>query len=271
MRYLKYLLVFYIFACLSSCSKDKTFNVIAFYTAKNDPAHISFVHEANRWFELKSQEMGFIYDSTNNWNNLNDKFLSRYKLILFLDTRPDSASRRAAFERYMENGGAWIGFHFAGFALDHSDFPQNWDWYHNKFLGSGEYKGNTWRPTPAYLKVEKNHPVTSGMPAIFKASANEWYSWHNDLRKNPDIEILLSIDTSSFPLGTGPKLHEIWHQGDYPVVWTNRKYRMLYVNMGHNDIDYEHDSNRELSFTFGNEYQDKLIINALNWLSERNK
>ena len=26
------------------------FKVIAFYTAKNDRAHISFVHEANRWF-----------------------------------------------------------------------------------------------------------------------------------------------------------------------------------------------------------------------------
>jgi hypothetical protein len=26
------------------------FKAIAFYTAKNDLAHISFVHEANRWF-----------------------------------------------------------------------------------------------------------------------------------------------------------------------------------------------------------------------------
>jgi len=26
------------------------FHVIAFYTGKNDPAHISFVKEANRWF-----------------------------------------------------------------------------------------------------------------------------------------------------------------------------------------------------------------------------
>jgi hypothetical protein len=26
------------------------FRVIAFYTARNDQAHISFVHEANKWF-----------------------------------------------------------------------------------------------------------------------------------------------------------------------------------------------------------------------------
>jgi uncharacterized protein len=36
--------------------------------------------------------------------------------------------------------------------------------------------------------------------------------------------------------------------------------------MGHNDIDYENQTNRALSFTFGNEAQDKLILNALEWL-----
>ena len=30
--------------------ESSKFRVIAFYTAKNDKAHISFVHEANRWF-----------------------------------------------------------------------------------------------------------------------------------------------------------------------------------------------------------------------------
>lgn len=81
--------------------------------------------------------------------------------------------------------------------------------------------------------------------------------------KNPDIKILVAIDKSSFPLGTGPKAHEIWHSGYYPVVWSNKKYKMLYVNMGHNDIDYEHGTNKTLSYTFDNENQNKLILNAL--------
>ena len=38
---------------------------------------------------------------------------------------------------------------------------------------------------------------------------------------------------------------------------------MLYVNMGHNDIDYENKTDKELSFTFNNEIQDKLVIDAL--------
>jgi hypothetical protein len=170
----------------------------------------------------------------------------------------------------MENGGAWMGFHFAGFALTPSGYLQNWDWYHNQFLGSGEYVSNTWRPTSAVLQVEDStHPTTKNLPATFKSSPNEWYRWANDLRTNADIKILLSIDPASFPLGTGPKPSEIWHNGYYPVAWTNKKFKMMYVNMGHNDMDYEHrfdDSNKTLSFTFDNEIQNKLILNGLLWL-----
>ena len=64
----------------------------------------------------------------------------------------------------MEKGGAWMGFHFAGFALTPSAVPQNWDWYHNEFLGSGSYVGNTWRPTSAVLRVED--PRASGDAAV---------------------------------------------------------------------------------------------------------
>ncbi|MGC1389626.1 MAG: ThuA domain-containing protein [Bacteroidales bacterium] len=243
------------------------FKVIAFYSAVNDKAHISFVHEANRWFTKIAARYDFTYDSTNNWNNMNAQFLSNYQVVIFLDTRPDSVPQRIAFREYMENGGAWIGFHFAGFALTPSAYPQNWDWYHNQFLGSGEYKGNTWHPTTAVLRVENHtHPSTRNLPDTFTSAPNEWYSWKNDLSKNPDIQILISIDSTSFPLGTGPKLYEIWHSGFYPVVWRNTKYKMIYINMGHNDIDYDNKTYKELSFTFNNEIQDRLVINALLWL-----
>lgn len=255
---------------VSAPAKPPKFKVLAFYTARNDQAHISFVREANRWFPKMAQQYEFTYDATNDWNNLNDDFLSRFQVVLFLDTRPDDPAQRAAFRRYMEKGGAWMGFHFAGFALTPSEFPQNWDWYHNEFLGCGSYVGNTWRPTSAVLRVEnRGHPATKNLPETFKSAPNEWYKWSNDLRKNPDIEILLSIDPASFPLGTGPKPHEIWHDGYYPVVWTNKHYRMIYVNMGHNDIDYENKTNKELSFTFDNEIQNKVIIDGLLWLGSR--
>ena len=125
------------------------FKVLAFYTGTNDLAHISFVEEANKWFPETGRRHGFTYESTSDWTKLNADVLSSYQVVLFLDTRPDDETERAAFRKYMEGGGAWMGFHFAGFALTPSKYPQNWDWYHDEFLGAGSYVSNTWRrPRP---------------------------------------------------------------------------------------------------------------------------
>jgi len=265
--------VFQCFLCAAEAQEAApTFKVIAFYTGRSDLAHISFVREANPWFTRMAAQAGFSYTATTNWAELNDQVLAQNQVVVFLDTRPEAPEQRQAFQRFMENGGAWMGFHFAGFALTPSEFPQNWDWYHNSFLGVGSYVSNTWRPTSAVLRVEDTaHPATRHLPSTFRSAPNEWYKWSNDLRTNSSIKILLSIDPASFPLGTGPKPHEIWHDGYYPVVWTNHRYRMVYFNMGHNDMDYERKTNIKLSSTFESEPQNRLILDSLLWLGGRNK
>jgi hypothetical protein len=121
------------------------------------------------------------------------------------------------------------------------------------------------------LRVENaGFPSAKGLPEIFKSAPNEWYSWENDIRKNKNIKILLAIDTTSFPLGTGPKLNEIWHSGYYPVAWTNTNYKMVYINMGHNDMDYEHGTNAQLSSTLSSEMQNMFIINTILWMGRSN-
>lgn len=271
-QFARYLLVVYLCLSIDFSLTADSFDVLAFYTAKNDQAHISFVEEANTWFKKIASENNFVYETTDDWTKLNDKYLSGFELIIFLDTRPENIEQRNAFERYIEKGGAWMGFHFAAFALDPSDFPNDWNWYQNDFLGCGAYLSNTWRPTSAVLKVENHqHPVTKNLPDDITSAPNEWYRWEKDLRQNADIEILLSIDPISFPLGTGPKPHEIWHKGYYPVVWTNNKYRMIYFNMGHNDIDYENGTGATLSYTFENVEQNKLILNGVFWLASVSK
>lgn len=244
------------------CAVCGGLNVVAFYTGVNDQAHVSFVKEANAWFGENAESHNFTYSSTNDWSNLNDDYLSDIDVLMFLDTRPEKAAQREAFERYMKNGGGWIGFHFSAFALDNSTYPQDWDWYHNEFLGSGQYVSNTWEPTTAVLKVENStHPATVNLPQTFTASACEWYRWEKDLRENPDITILASIDPSSFPLGTGPKPEEIWHSGYYPVVWSNNNYKMVYMNMGHNNMNYS--TNQELSYTFKNDTQNQMLLDGM--------
>jgi len=43
---------------------------------------------------------------------------------------------------------------------------------------------------------------------------------------------------------------------------------MVYMNMGHNDMDYEHKTKRQLSSTFSAAAQNALITRALVWLGQ---
>lgn len=244
-------------------SADAPFKVLALYNGTWDAAHINFVHEANEWFPQQAAQNGFTYTASNNWNLLADGGVDDYKVVLFLDDLPQTSAQRAGFERYMRAGGAWMGFHVAAFTTE----AQSWPWYHHEFLGTGNFASNTWGPTTATLKVEdRAHPSTKALPATFTSSVSEWYSWSNDLRQNPDIKILASVDPSSFPLGTDP--NQTWYSGYYPILWTNSKYKMLYANFGHNAMDY--DTNTPLSSTFASETQNRFLLDGLKWLGGTN-
>ncbi len=236
-----------------------TFKVLAFYNGTWDAAHIDFVRDARAWFPQAAAQYGFSWEATNNWGQLNTANLAQYKVIMFLDDAPPPA-QRAAFQQYMQNGGAWLGFHVSAFTTN----PSSWNWYYNTFLGTGAFQSNTWGPTRVTLRADnRTHPATRQLPATFPSSISEWYSWSNDLRQNPNIDILASIDPSSFPVGTDP--NQSWYGGYYPIVWTNRSYKMLYANFGHNAMNYN--TNTGLSSTFDSEPQNRLLIDGLHWLA----
>jgi hypothetical protein len=235
------------------------FKVLAFYdTDSGDAAHNDYVKEALTWFPQTGAQNGFSWEGTTDWGRLAGD-LSQYKVVMFLDDAPHSAPDRTGFQRYMDNGGAWIGFHVSGFTTN----ANGWSWYYNTFLGSGNFQTNTWGPTAETLKIEdRNHPSTANLPATIPSAVSEWYSWSNDLRQNPNIDILASMDPGTFPVGTDP--NQQWHSGYYPILWTNKNYKMLYANFGHNDMNYT--TNTRLSSTFASAQQNQWLTQGILWL-----
>jgi len=235
------------------------FKVLAFYNGTWDAAHIDFDKEARDWFPQAGAQNGFTWEATTDWGRLNTGSLASYQVIMFLDDAPPAA-QRTAFQQYMQNGGGFLGFHVSAFTTD----ANSWSWYYNTFLGSGNFATNTWGPTAETLKIEdRNHPSTAGLPATIQSSVSEWYSWSRDLRQNPDIDILASIDASSFPVGSDP--NQQWRSGFYPLLWTNKNYKMLYANFGHNGMNYE--TNTRTSSTFASAQQNQWLIQGLKWLA----
>ena len=149
--------------------------------------------------------------------------------MIWLNDQPHTDAQREAFRRYMDGGGAWLGFHISGFGSN------AWPWYPTTSSAAAA----SWRATGRRCRAGSTstipaHPAVKNMPATFVAPINEWYSWNPSPRANPAIKVLLTLDKSNFPMGVKNMLNG----GDIPVAWTNTKYRMVYLNYGHGDRIY---------------------------------
>ena len=222
------------------------FRVLAFYSDKTEPDHVDFAKDALKFLSQRAVSEQFTLETTTRWDDLNDERLKNCQLVIWLNESPSNAEQRRAFERYMQNGGAWLGFHAAAY----NDKDTNWPWFVD-FLGGAVFETNSWPPLPAHLVIDDGaHPVMANIPSTFQSPANEWYIWNPSPRLSKDIRVLATLDPSNYPIG----LKDVLTSGDLPVVWTNTKYKMLYMNMGHGDK------------IFTSPTQNQLIDNAINWL-----
>ena len=94
---------------------EATFNVLAFYSGTWDAAHIDFEKEAEPAVPAVRAQNGFTYTATNNWDQLNNLSASQYQVVMFLDDSPHTDAQRTGFQQYMDNGGAFFGFHVAAY------------------------------------------------------------------------------------------------------------------------------------------------------------
>jgi len=77
--------------------------------------------------------------------------------------------------------------------------------------------------------------------------------WKPSPRESPDVRVLVTLNPANYPLGQKNLLTE----GDIPVVWTNTRFPMLYMNMGHRKQ------------IFDSEIQNRMFTNALLWLGRK--
>jgi type 1 glutamine amidotransferase len=226
-----------------------SFRVLAFYTAQGEPDHIDFAEQALPFFAELAKKDNFYFESTTRWEDLNAENLKNFQLILWLNDFAHTAEQRKTFEDYMNGGGAWLGFHVSAY----NDESTHWPWFVD-FLGGAVFYGNNWPPLPATLVVDdRSHPVTRHLPATFTSPANEWYIWKPSPRLDKHVQVLLTLDPKNYPIG----LKDTITGGDLPVAWTNTRYRMIYMNMGHGDK------------IFTSSEQNALFEDAILWLGSR--
>lgn len=226
------------------------FKVLFVWNPHAEEAHLQFAQQALEFFHKLSYGEGFKYDKTTDFGQYVHR-LHDYDVIVMLNAQPQGDIQRKAFEEYMEQGGGWIGFHAAAY----NDANTHWEWF-NKFLGCGKFYCNNWPPQPALLRVDDTeHSITKTLPKEFVAPACEYYQWKPSPGKNREVQVLLSVSPKMYPFG----IKDIVKWGDFPVVWTNKKYHMVYLNMGHGNE------------TFIDATQNLLFVNAFRWVADKIK
>lgn len=232
-------------------AKAIRFKALLYYSENVEEAHAQFSHQTIEFFKRLNYGDGFKLDITTDLSQYPYDKMKEYDVIIMPDVSPTGAQERAAFEKYMENGGGWIGFHAAAY----NDKDTHWPWF-VKFLGGGVFYCNNWPPQPVLVEADNaNHTIMKNLPSSFVVPSSEWYQWNPSPRKNKDVEVLLSISEKNYPFG----IKDVVNFGDFPIVWTNKNYRMIYLNMGHGDEEYS-DATQKL-----------LFVNAFRWIVSQSK
>lgn len=172
-------------------------------------------------------ENNFEVDTTKNAAVFTEDSLRQYAAIIFLSTTGDVLDHRqeAAFERYIQAGGGFVGVHAA------TDTEYDWNWY-------GKLVGGYFESHPA------GTPEADFIIEDHKFAATEFFKdsiWHrsdelyNFKKLNPDVNVVMRVDESTYEGGTN---------GDYhPMSWYHEYDggRAFYTALGHTEASFTED------------------------------
>ncbi len=168
-------------------------------------------------------ENGFLVDTTESADFFQEEKLQQYAAVIFLNTTGDVLDypQQADFERYIQAGGGFVGVHAA------TDTEYDWKWY-NQLVGA-YFKGHPKIQEATLNCVNQTHASTSFLDKTW-LKKDEWYNFKS---MNPDVNVLLEIDETSYEGGT--------HEGKHPMAWYHDYDggRAFYTGLGHTKETYQ--------------------------------
>ena len=148
--------------------------------------------------------------------------LQQFDAVMFLNTTGNvlDDNQQKSLQYFIKQGGGFIGIHSA------SDTEYDWSWY-GKLIG-GYFKSHPKQQTATLNIIDTLHIATRKLPVAFEYF-DEWYNLKNI---SQDINVLITIDESTYTGGENGNFHPIsWYQ-EYDGC------RMFYTSLGHRREDY---------------------------------
>lgn len=144
--------------------------------------------------------------------------LASFDAVVFLSTTGDvlDDKQQAAFRRYIEHGGGYVGIHAA------ADTEYEWPWY-GRLVGAS-FASHPEIQQAVIVVAADPHPSVSMLPARWTRT-DEWYNYR--ARPPGDVRVLATLDESTYEGGA--------MDGDHPIAWCHEfdGGRAWYTGGGH--------------------------------------
>ncbi|WP_428657323.1 ThuA domain-containing protein [Runella sp.] len=171
------------------------------------------------------KENGFLVDTTKNAAYFTDDSLKKYSTVIFNNTTGNvlNGEQQAAFERYIQAGGGYVGIHSA------ADTEYDWPWY-GKLMGAhfASHPHNSNIRKAMVDVTDKTHGATSMLPDRWERT-DEWYNYRSFFT---GIRVLANLDENTYEGGTNGANHPISWYHEYDGG------RAFYTGSGHTDESY---------------------------------
>lgn len=208
---------------ITSCSKKREGNPRVLVFSKTAGFVHSSISEGVAAIQKLGQENGFEVDTTRNAGYFQEDSLKNYAAVIFLNTTGNVLDYRqeAAFERYIQAGGGFVGVHAA------TDTEYDWGWY-GKLVGA-YFTSHPKTQNAKFIIKDKDFPATAFFTDTVWQRTDELYNFK---KMNEDVNVILTVDESSYEGGT--------HGGYHPMSWYHEYDggRAFYTELGHTEESY---------------------------------
>ncbi len=175
---------------------------------------------------ILAEDKGFGVTFTEDATVMTQAVLQDFDAIIFLNTTGDCLDDQQQLEmqRFVQAGGGFVGVHAA------ADTEYDWPWYGG--LVGAYFNGHPSDPNvrDAMIdRLDKEHVSCQHLPDRW-ARTDEWYNYK---KIQPDLNVLLNLDESTYEGGTNGDNHPIAWYHDYDGG------RAFYTGGGHTSESFE--------------------------------
>ncbi|MEC7858179.1 MAG: ThuA domain-containing protein [Bacteroidota bacterium] len=208
----------------TNSAKANKFSVLIL-TETQGFVHHNAIREGAKLITRLGLENNFNVTLTNSSKFISKKELKTTDAIVFLCTTLDvlNSEEQKLFKEFINKGGGYVGIHSA------ADTEYEWEWY-GKLVG-GYFKNHPKIQKARIITKNNKHIATTHLDESWEIT-DEWYNY-KDI--NPNVNVLLNLDESSYKGGENGTNH--------PITWFHEfdGGRSFYTGLGHRGEVYKDD------------------------------